>query len=259
MCRMFAVRSRLPVNVTDALLGLQRLSREHGDGWGVVRFDSQDPWIETGTHAAHACRRFDAIVQSSETQSLMAHVRLASVGGVNSRNIHPFVADNVAFMHNGTVNAFETHRQTLLELTEPRWRSSIQGETDSEICFALFLTFLGEERADVHAYARAMATLVQRIRTICDGSGEDQKSALNFMVGDGNRLVATRCGRSLFTFNRQGLCFISSEELWPSEQWFEVAEDSLVTVDADFTIETTPLDSWTHGAAPSWCTVASAS
>lgn len=233
---MFAVTAQVPVRVEEAFKALQRLAEEHKDGWGVARFDGQEPWVETSVHQASRCRRF-ASHGEAETRSLLAHIRLASVGTVQKENTHPFFARGFAFMHNGTTAHFARSRAKLEAELSPRRRAELKGDTDSERCFALFLTYL-EDVADpsLTDLARALVRVLDTVARICDVPGEEQRSSLNFLVSDGRRFVATRRGRTLFSAVGDGARFIASEALLAEPEWTPVPEDGVVTIDADLTL-----------------------
>lgn len=246
MCRMFAVRSDEPVRVDRAFDGLQRLASEHRHGWGVARFDGHVPWVETSVSSAEVCPRFELIGEATATTSLLAHIRLASVGSVHESNNHPFLADGWAFMHNGTLRRFAEVRHRLEAELHPAWRARLKGDTDSERCFHLFLTYLdGRPAADLGAATRALVRATRVAQALCDeGAPEEERSALNFIVSDGRRLVATRRGRTLFSARRGRTHFLASEHLWQGEAWESVPEDGVLTIDEDLTAFASSLADW---------------
>jgi glutamine amidotransferase len=242
---MFAVLSQEPVRIGRAFSGLRELAHEHQDGWGVARFDGDTAVIETALTPAHSCPRFSALGDSVETRSMLAHIRKASIGGVHPHNTHPFSARGLAFMHNGTLRHFDESRAALEAEIAPRWRAGLKGETDSERCFGLFLTYLDDvEHPSSRDVAKSLARVMRTVERLCDRHGE-KRSAMNFLVGDGRSVVATRRGRTLFTLHRQGVCFIASEPLWSDEAWAEVPEDHLVLCDGPQRPPVvTPLGAW---------------
>jgi glutamine amidotransferase len=245
MCRMFAVLSQEPVRIARAFSGLRELAHEHQDGWGVARFDGDTAVIETALTPAHSCPRFSALGDSVETRSMLAHIRKASIGGVHPHNTHPFSARGLAFMHNGTLRHFDECREALEAEIAPRWRAGLKGETDSERCFGLFLTYLDDVAHPTgRDVAKSLARVMRTVERLCDRPGE-KRSAMNFLVGDGRSVVATRRGRTLFTAHRQGVCFIASEPLWSDEAWAEVPEDHLVLCEGPQRPPVvTPLGAW---------------
>lgn len=242
---MFAVRSDVPIRVERAFEGLQRLAVEHCDGWGVARFDGKTPHIETSVVGAHQSERFDLLMQEMSTTSLLAHIRLASVGTVHEHNTHPFFANGWAFMHNGTLRNFADARARLEAEIAPAWRPLLRGETDSERCFALFLTYLnGRTDVDLPDVCRALTGVMNVAAGICDDPADPKRSAMNFIVSDGKRLVATRRGRTLYTAQADQTRFVASEHLWGDEAWECVPEDGVVSIDESLALRQTSLTDW---------------
>lgn len=234
MCRLYAVLARSPVPVAPAFRGLRELAREHKDGWGVVHFDAGAPALVQDLASAAACPRFAELTERTHSRALMAHIRLASVGQVRLENAHPFTDGRYAFAHNGTLKSFAGARQAQLEARlKPEIREGLVGETDSERCFGLFRSLLEGEEHSTHALAVTMAKVM---RTVGELFG-DQDSSANFVLSDGQRLVATRRGRTLFTHHGPTSVSIASERLWPSDDWVEVPEEGVVTVDAELNVQ----------------------
>lgn len=166
----------------------------------------------------------------------MAHVRLASVGTVDEANSHPFVARGLAFMHNGTVHDFKARRGLLEAELHSQWRTGIRGQTDSEACFALMLSYLeGIAQPSTEQLVGALLRVVRRVSELYDVPGETP-SALTFVVSDGDRVVSIRRGRTLFHIEAPGYCALASEKLWDDERWAEVPEDTLVAFDGTFSM-----------------------
>lgn len=242
MCRLFAVRADRPVKIDRAFSALRQQALEHKDGWGIARFDDGEPHVEVNVTPAHACARFATLGDTLETRSLLTHIRLASVGSVTEVNAHPFVADGFAFMHNGTVAQFKHHRQAIAQHVAPRHLARVRGETDSELCFALFRTEL--ERSTGRAIDdlfRALAKVMTTVGAITDV--HEHASAMNFMVSDGVRVAATRRGRTLFSHAETGCCVIASERLWNGE-WVEVPENGLIGLDETLSFRHARVHDW---------------
>jgi predicted glutamine amidotransferase len=237
MCRLFAVLASKPVKVNAAFRALAAQSKEHKDGWGVVHFDDAAPQVERGLEPAGLSPRFEALGASLESRALLAHIRLASVGPVTLQNNHPFISQGWAFMHNGTVKNWAPHREEVEALLPPPLRSELKGETESERCFALFLSLLPQSPLPPascplpHA-ARALAQAVRTVIARCDRDAEI-KAALNFLACDGKRLVATRHGRTLWLYQGEGVRVVASEKLWPEGNWEELKDGDLIAIDGD--------------------------
>jgi glutamine amidotransferase len=73
---------------------------------------------------------------------VVGHVRSATVGGLRTENAHPFRYRQWLFAQTGTVGEFDQVRERLLGSVPEFLRSGIRGETDAEIVFHVFLSFL---------------------------------------------------------------------------------------------------------------------
>ncbi len=247
MCRLFAVLANEPIRVNRAFEALQRQAAEHKDGWGIAVFDGGlgTPRVDVSTHSANVCERFKRLGDELRTKSMLAHIRLASVGAVSRQNAHPFFANGYAFMHNGTLQNFAASRAAFEAHIAPKWLAQVKGETDSERCFALFLTLLGDtENPSTEELGRALAGVMRIASQTCDRDDDAKKSAMNFTVTDGRRMVATRRGRTLFEAQSQGAELIASEPLWPGSEWVEVPEDAIVLIDGPSHVRRVLLRDW---------------
>src|SRR5262249_34998651 len=103
---------------------------------------------------------------------MIGHVRRASVGALRTENTHPFRYRMWMFAQTGTIGGFERLRERLLASQPEFLRRNVRGETDSELFFYLFLSFLHDaghlsdahvESEHVVAALRASIALVDRL------------------------------------------------------------------------------------------------
>jgi predicted glutamine amidotransferase len=148
-------------------------------------------------------------------------------------------------MHNGTLRRFHDAKPAFDNRLDPTLKRELRGETDSERCFALFLTLLGTKR-DLPSVTQALTQVMRFAESTCDaGRAEHEKrSAMNFLVSDGRRLVATRRDRTLYRASRGQAHFIASEPMDLDLPWETVPQDGVVTVDENFELVTSTLDDW---------------
>jgi glutamine amidotransferase len=266
MCRLFGFRSVIQSQVHRSLVSAENAlavqSERHPHGWGVAYYRTDVPHVIKSADSAfedHIFRRVSGIVAS---ETVLAHVRRATVGPRNILNSHPFQYGRWVFAHNGEVHAFERVREALSEEVAPVLRRYILGDTDSEVVFYLFLTALSR-RADLEHRGTPLADVVaaldetfQRIREVADGPGDDEKSSLTVCVTDGQAMVGHR-GRQLLHYSTyKSRCFdrescpylaheceaptrtghvnhliISSEPNLGDNTWMELADGEYVGVD----------------------------
>ncbi|WP_224360927.1 class II glutamine amidotransferase [Hyalangium versicolor] len=258
MCRLFGFRSAVPAAVHTALVteknSLVIQSREHKDGWGIAAYGAEiRPTVAHGVGPAHSDPDFHRVSSLVSSHTVVAHVRQASVGAVELRNSHPFLFGRWSFVHNGTLKNFDRHRAAVESLIRPDLRPNIHGTTDSERCFHLFLTRLAERcpldgPAGLEDVARSVAETMQLVASITDEPGKD-RSAMNFLITDGEVMVATRRNRTLFLSDGRrsttckaseplrhgtqlGQLLIASEVLCGNHTaWNEVSEEEVIGVD----------------------------
>jgi predicted glutamine amidotransferase len=140
MCRLLGWTTREPATLAEVLgeAALRRfiaLACLHSHGWGAA-------WRQSGqgirhlkeTRAADQSPAFLEIATRLRTTAAIVHLRRASSGlAVSHANTHPFVADGVAFTHNGYI----PNSACLLDLLTDFETAQLKGETDSERYFAV--------------------------------------------------------------------------------------------------------------------------
>ncbi len=257
MCRLYGFRSSAHEPVHAPLVAernsLRRQSIEHPDGWGIAAYTQGSlPELAHGLGPAHLDPEFERVSGLLQARAVMAHIRLASVGEVDQKNAHPFVHGRWTFCHNGTLHDFDSARAALEQEIAPRFRKRLQGTTDSERCFGMFLTRLfSKVKEDAHppveTVAWALADTMNTVARIADQRGQPP-SAMNFLVTDGELMVATRRGRTLWMSSeanpneplrdwpnaaqRLHAFQVASEDLGGADAWLEVPSEGVVGVDS---------------------------
>jgi predicted glutamine amidotransferase len=258
MCRLLGIVSSEPTEfrlvLRDAPRSLERLSREHRDGWGLAIFDDVGDngpgWrLNKGVKCASECEEYQRHAVGSRGELLLAHIRKRTVGDVSLDNTHPFERDGWVFAHNGTLTDPEQMRASI----SPERLAQIRGTTDSELLFAVLLTHL--DRAGM-THAAAGPETDRIVAEVCASLRKDRDpGAYNFLLSNGRTVYAHRYGRSLFLLHRtpddpvrsvrgsregtvietpwsqrRHAVFIASEHL-TDEPWVELAEGTLLRID----------------------------
>jgi glutamine amidotransferase len=126
---------------------------------------------------------------------LIGHVRAATVGNLRTENTHPFRYRQWLFAHTGTINGYPRLRERLSESLPEFLRRNVRGDTDSELLFHLFLSFLhdagdlGDAPVDPSATRKAMRStlsLSERLRAEEGAAAQE----MNLLVTDGEHMVA---------------------------------------------------------------------
>jgi predicted glutamine amidotransferase len=257
MCRLYGFRSSAHESVHAPLMAernsLRRQSIEHPDGWGIAAYVKGTlPEVAHGLGPAHMDPEFERVSGLLQARAVIAHIRLASVGAVSPRNAHPFVFGRWTFCHNGTVHDFANARVALEQAIAPKFRKRLVGTTDSERCFGIFLTRLFSKAKEdaavpVEHVAWALAATMATVAELADKPGKTP-SAMNFLASDGELMVATRRGRTLWMSSegqpdqplkdwpkaaqRLHAFQVASEELGGPDAWLEVPSEGVVGVDS---------------------------
>ena len=109
MCQLFGVSSAQRIEVNAYLREFASHSMEHPHGWGLATFYGDAVNLEKeplpAWHSSYLQSRLRFPIR---VQSMIAHIRNASVGVMSYENCHPFVARDRsgrtwALAHNGTI------------------------------------------------------------------------------------------------------------------------------------------------------------
>jgi len=146
---------------------LQQASKAHdnitplnADGFGVAWYVpsiSPIPACFRDVSPAWSNQNLKQITRVSRSGCIFAHVRAASLGNVMQTNCHPFCYKNLTFMHNGTIPYYKDIKRKMSASLSDRAFALIQGTTDSEMMFAMFVThferIVGEQGKEDDAYS----------------------------------------------------------------------------------------------------------
>jgi len=265
MCRLFGFRSVIQSQVhrslVDADNALAVQSQAHPDGWGVAFYVDGAPHLTKSASTALHDALFKRVSGIVASETVVAHIRKATVGENSVLNTHPFQHGKWVFAHNGEIPKFERCRGAVDAEIAPRLRRYILGETDSERIFFLFLTQLSQfgpltNRLGVEDVLDALEKTVRLVRRLADGPDAPEPCSLNLLATDGTCLVAVQSGKSLYWSSYKKRCserdtcpfladaceaeskdgfvnhlIISSEPLSGENIWLEMEPGEMIGVD----------------------------
>lgn len=278
MCRLYGFHANERTKVECTLVHAQnalliqsredRLGRTHPHGWGIGYYEHGLPHVERRATAAFEDLHFSATAERIYSKTIIAHVRLATVGKPAIVNTHPFSHGPWIMAHNGTVTGFARVAPHLEAEVSPRLLSYRQGSTDSELLFLWLLTKmeksgieLDSQQVGVGEVARVLRQAIPYIDDLCAKEKADQPAKLNILLTNGKILAATRWNNSLYWLKRVGvhdceICgiphidhdrkknyravVIASEPI-SSENWQEVPNHNVLTLAEDLQAELEPL------------------
>ena len=223
MCRLYGFLANEPTKVDCSLVFSQNAlmqqsradlsGRDHADGWGIATYAAGQPAVQKKTTAAYADRHFSSTAEKAYSATIIAHVRRATVGGNSLANTHPFTFGPWTFAHNGTITGFTKVAPVLEMETDSVFQQTRQGETDSEQYFLWLLTHLksagaigsSAELLDCSPAVERLNECVHRLSTLCNAADSEKIPRLNFVLTNGEILMACRWNNSLFSIRREGL------------------------------------------------------
>lgn len=205
MCRLFGQISEDIRGADDFLVrrkfSLLRQSFLHPkakqrDGWGLAwRVGGRWSLVKSRNAVFEEKKRFSDLARAAQGSVFVAHIRHASnprklpksrlIGLANSQ---PFVHNDLAFAHNGTLNIPDAVARGL-----GKYRPLIRGENDSEVLFWLFVK---EWEAAPGDWQRVFARMAKTIEATWKRLPKSKRkhpapsSGLNFVASDGKTLAA---------------------------------------------------------------------
>ena len=170
----------------------------NGDGFGVGWYSpaiSNEACVFTSITPAWSNRNLLNLAQHIRSPCFFAHVRSASPGMVVSEsNCHPFRQGRFMWMHNGTIEGFSSIKRRLRHSLTDEIYQTIEGTTDSEHAFAVFLNLLGRHTEKLVAVdlASGLVKTIRQLEEWAYEAGIKKPSVYNFAVTDGESLVTVR-------------------------------------------------------------------
>ena len=227
MCEMLGIsaRRRLPANAI--LREFFSHAEQHPHGWGLARFSEHGvPSVEKepvkATASAYLKHRLDWPI---EERTLLAHIRLATVGTMEYANCHPFVCEDNrgriwTLVHNGTVfNGNILNGYMGIQF----------GDTDSERVLIHLVEQINLEQIRLHRALdeqERFSALSEAIADLADGN------KLNLLIFDGEVMYAHTNFRDSLHMWRQTESVLFSTRPLSVGTWEEVPFTRLVAVRA---------------------------
>lgn len=212
MCRLYGFRSAIRSSVHHSLVNadnaLARQSERHSHGWGVGFYVEGYPHLIRNDQQAWADSLFRDLSGVVSTRTLIAHIRLATVGAVRVLNCHPFQHGRWCFAHNGEIAGYERPevRERLRQLVDPRFRRYVLGDTDSELLFHIFLSQLarrvdglGDDGVTLEDVREALRISTQLVLAAApDEQAADAKhNKLTVLITNGDLMLGYRYKKEL--------------------------------------------------------------
>ena len=111
-------------------------------GWGMGFYQAGEVLLRRRPIDEREVIDLTPVVEGMRTDVLIGHVRRPTVGSLRTENTHPFRYRQWLFAQTGTIGGFAALRERLLESQPEFLRRNVRGDTDSELFFYLFLSFI---------------------------------------------------------------------------------------------------------------------
>jgi glutamine amidotransferase len=166
--------------------------------WGIGFYQGGEILLKRRPFDERKSLKIAEIVKDVKAEVLVGHVRTATVGTLRTENTHPFRYRQWLFAETGTVPQFDRLRGRLMESLPQFLARDVRGDTDAELVFHLFLSFLHDanvlDRPDVDASAarNAIRGAISLVDGLCAEQGEGS-ARLNMMIACGDYILGVRC------------------------------------------------------------------
>jgi glutamine amidotransferase len=199
MARLFGLIGNRP-DLVGRVLDLEAealVARTRGSplGWGIGFYQGGEVLMSRRPIDDRAEIRPSKLAADVKADVLIGHVRSATVGALRTENTHPFRYRQWLFAQTGTLPHFDAIRDRLLSSVPEFLRGNVRGETDSEIVFHVFLSFLHDAgRLDngsvtPEAVLEALRSSLAVIEGMANEVG-DVSDGTNLLVSNGDLIVA---------------------------------------------------------------------
>lgn len=273
MCRLFGFRSVFSSQVHKSLVSadnaLVQQSERHPDGWGVAYYIADTPHLIKSSTSALSDQLFQKVSGIVSSETVLAHLRKATLGSLETINTHPFQFGRWVFAHNGNIKNFSKYRNDLVNLIHPSLKKFVLGETDSEVIFFILLSQM-KKQGDIHLPWKNITSLeIAARQTIANitstvgeyskiDSAENTETFLTFLMTDGQSMIAHQGGKKLYYSTHKKQCsekdscphfahacenkvekgkvshlLFSSEPLGGENIWQEMSVGELISIDTE--------------------------
>ena len=249
----------------------------NGDGFGLGWYDHSrrdEPALYRSIRPAWNDENLSYNAPMIRANCLLGHIRAATQGGVSIHNSHPFQYKEYLMMQNGGIQEFRKIKRKLINLLDEDVFNWIDGQTDTQYTFALFITIAeklqqDKGKLDFHDVAHCLNETFGTIEALKKEAGVDAPSLYNLVLTNGKAMIATRystkpeietrslhlamdadcyiCEQGFMHFehkdDEEKSVLISSEVLTDNrELWTEVPENHFIMVEEDLKVRLKPLD-----------------
>lgn len=198
---------RLLSAIQEERAAVGEVPSEDAQAWGVGFYQGGEILHRKRPQLGNDAAQWSDLLSGIRSDTVLVHLRQATVGDYRSENTHPFRMRQWLFAHRGTVHGFSAIQDALLAPMPDFLRRNIRGTTDSEHVFHAFLSFLhdrdGLDTSDVDdavvlAALRSTISLVDQLTREVGAPEAD----LGMLVSNGRALYVVRRGEPIHFVER---------------------------------------------------------
>jgi predicted glutamine amidotransferase len=179
-----------------------RRPSDESSSWGVGFYQGGELLLKRRPFDDRGSINFAEVTKDLRADVLVGHIRAATVGTLKTENTHPFRYRQWLFAQTGTVPSFETLRSRLRDSLPQFLARDVRGDTDAELVFYLFLSFLHDagalDRGEVPASTArsALRSTVALVERLCAEEGT-KETRLNMVVACGDYVIGVRASNAM--------------------------------------------------------------
>ena len=208
MCELFGVSSAKKIRVNDLLQEFFSHSEQHPNGWGIANFYDCSVVIEKEPiQASKSAYLKERLSHKMDVSTLLAHIRLATIGNMEYDNSHPFIKRDAygrkwVLIHNGTIFDYPA-------LSPYQYQQ--HGATDSERILLYLVDKIDQKQAAIGRPLEAAERFKLLDSLIADMA---QGNKLNLLIYDGELMyVHTNYANSLYVWENGRTAFFCTVPL----------------------------------------------
>ncbi len=223
MCELLGISSAKCLYANDLLKEFYSHSNCHPNGWGLAVFDGDAVSIEKEPVRAVDSQYLRLRLRHKiEAKTLIAHIRLATMGSVDYENCHPFVREDAGgrrwtLAHNGTI----FHGGLL----DPYFYQQ-EGRTDSERILYYIVDQVNLRQDELGRGLRSGERFALIDRIVCSLADGNK---LNLLLYDGEMMyVHTNYAHSLYICKSEETACLATEPVG-KQDWEELPMNTLMS------------------------------
>jgi predicted glutamine amidotransferase len=199
MARLFGIIGNRPDLAARVLAfeadALRARSKGSPLGWGLAFYQGGEVLMRRRPIDERPELDISKLASDVRADLVVGHVRLATVGPLRTENTHPFRYRQWVFAQTGTVTEFDQVRERLIASVPEFLRGGIRGDTDAEVVFHVFLSFLHDAGRlnDGQVEPELVREAIRSSLAVVDGMTAEMGSGaakLNIAISNGDGIVS---------------------------------------------------------------------